>query len=153
MFGLQDDVRGRHINCVATSVQQPLSCMSSLPDACLAFSILQHVPSKTGPGVLAGHVGLFAGPQWRLTVLADAWPAFDIRWGGSICSSPNAVSGVRFCLGGGTNCLTYPPPPSVMMPPTRMSRNSGVGPSVFGISDIDISKGVGWGSPFGGVAP
>ena len=57
-------------------------------------------------------------------------------------------SAVLFGRGNHLPYLPTSPLRRLMMPPTRMSRNSGVGPSVFGISDIDISKGVGWGVPF-----
>ena len=62
-------------------------------------------------------------------------------------------SAVLFGRGNQLPYLPTSPLRRVMMPPTRMSWNSGVGPSVFGISDIDVPKGVGWGSPFGGVTP
>ena len=145
-------MRSRHSKCVATCVQPPLSCMSSLQDACLAFSILQHVPSKSGDGVLAWPFGLFL----------RASMAFDGR-GGCLTRLRYPMGGVDMLLPKGCkrsavlfrrgDQLPYLPTSTlirVMMPPTRMSRNSGVGPSVFGISDVDVPNGVGWGSPLGG---
>ena len=52
-------------------------------------------------------------------------------------------SAVLFGRGSHLPYLPTSPLRRLMMPPTRMTRNSGVGPSVFGISDIDISKGGG----------
>ena len=52
-------------------------------------------------------------------------------------------SAVLFGRGSHLPYLPTSPLRRLMQPPTRMTRNSGVGPSVFGISDIDISKGGG----------
>ena len=58
-------------------------------------------------------------------------------------------------MGGGGNCLTYPPALSiarVLMPPSRTSRNFGVGRAVYEISDVDVSVG-GIYPLFGGSVP
>ena len=89
------------------------------------FSI-RHVRSNSGERVSVGPSVSSLG----LNVVA--WPVrrhvppsiFD-GGGESMCSAPKAVSRVRFCLGGGTNCLPYYPLNirRVMMAPTRKSRN------------------------------
>ena len=57
-------------------------------------------------------------------------------------------------MGGAGNCLTYPHALSiarVLMPPSRTSRNFGVGRAVYGISEVDVPMG-GY-TPFWWVAP
>ena len=99
--------------------------------------------------MLAWHFGLFAGPPWRLTVVAVVWPTFDIRWGGVDMLLPKWCKRSAVLFGRGDQLPYLPASPlrRVMMPPTRMSRKSGVGPSVFGISTVDVPRGVGWGGP------
>ena len=58
-------------------------------------------------------------------------------------------------MGGAGNWLTYPPAHSiarVLMPPSRTSRNFGVGRAVYEISDVGVSVG-GMYPLFGGSVP
>ena len=73
--------------------------------------------------------------------MAGECPAVDVRWGGvDVLHHNGCYRRVRCCLRGG-NCLTYPPALSIariLMPPSRTSRNFGVGRAVYGISDVDV---------------
>ena len=97
----------------------------------------RHVRTKSGARVCVLGVRLVCWGSMPLISMAGDCPAVDVRWGESMCSAFLAVTaGCGVVWEGGDNCLTYPPALSilarVLMPPSRASRNFGVGRAVYG---------------------
>ena len=112
-----------------------------LQDVCLAVGLFVRIPVR---GCLLG-LRLVRWGSMSLHGLCGCMCHFRYSMGRSRCAPPQrlCIPGAKLFGEGGQLPYLHTAPPSIprVMPPTRKSRNLGVGRAVFGVSDVDVPRG------------